>query len=1025
MSTYSSNLKIEEIGTGEQAGTWGTTTNDNFVNVFEEAIVGRVTVSFSDADVTLTATNTVASQSFRNVYLNCTGTNAASRNLIVPTINKNYVVENNTTGGFNIVVKTSAGTGITIPSGQKCAVYVDGTNVVVAFSYFASSTTFASITDEGNLTFTGTANRIRGDFSNATHSNRVLFQSSTTNGNTKIGTIPNGTSVTSGFVAYGLSDPNNCAFLDITTTVDTLTIRSSINGTGSYFPLTFFNGGVEAMRISTAQDVGIGTTSTGSGYRLSVAGGSVRVNQSAYVAYEANSGSVQVQFASNGTSNIGVINVVTSHPLTFSTNNTERMRLDTSNGMILSGVGSITRLFGNGNGYLTGIYDAGNAFDYWSLAGNFVRTSSTTGTITNSLLGTAEVAITTGGSNQGSIRFSTGLINTVPTERMTILSSGRVGIGTTSPAEILDVNGNVNMGLTLSTGYGGTSGSPVAMELGLGRGNNAGSTLIDFHSGPTLIDYDTRIIRNTGTNGDFEISNYGTGNILLTQLNAGAILFTTSSAERMRISAAGFIGIGTPSPTNLLTLNNSGSGATSIFTGLTTSSITAELSLVRTGTGSTLVGQGAAFQFVNATSNDSVIVQQGTNAAIQFFNNPAGAGWAERMRIAGNGQITINSAPASGIFTVRQAANQVASFAAGNSYGGSDGIALISVNDANSAYLQLALAGSAIILNNAGGSGYVGIKTNTPQGYLDVGVGSTSAPTNPGAIRVLGGAANGSPATGGIEFLTSTSGTGYGWKFSSPDAGAGDTRFIMSVRNSSATWSDVMYMSPQGNLSVGGALNQAKVFSYTDSSTTYPLIAQNGAVTDTLGQFTTLAYFSNSRGVVNDGIQIIQYQAATYTSGDTWPFRTFRMQRAVDGGGAQCGIEFTTNSIRIFINDFSVANLAGAGNRAVYSDATGVLTNSSSDATLKTNVEDISYGLDATEKLRGVSYNWIDTEKRGAQREIGLIAQEVQQVIPEVIGTNDNGTLSVDYPKLTAVLIKAVQELNAKVTALETQLKGN
>ena len=135
MSTYSTNLKIEEIGTGEQSGTWGTTTNSNFQNVFEQAIVGRVTVPFTNADVTLTATNSVSSQSFRNVYLNCTGTNTASKNLIVPTINKNYIVENNTTGGFDIVVKTTAGTGITIPNGQKCAVYVDGTNVVQAFNY--------------------------------------------------------------------------------------------------------------------------------------------------------------------------------------------------------------------------------------------------------------------------------------------------------------------------------------------------------------------------------------------------------------------------------------------------------------------------------------------------------------------------------------------------------------------------------------------------------------------------------------------------------------------------------------------------------------------------------------------------------------------------------------------------------------------------------------------------------------------------------------------------------------------------
>jgi hypothetical protein len=55
--------------------------------------------------------------------------------LVVPTINKTYVVENNTTGGQSIVVKTSAGTGITVPNGRKAALYVDGTNVVIASDF--------------------------------------------------------------------------------------------------------------------------------------------------------------------------------------------------------------------------------------------------------------------------------------------------------------------------------------------------------------------------------------------------------------------------------------------------------------------------------------------------------------------------------------------------------------------------------------------------------------------------------------------------------------------------------------------------------------------------------------------------------------------------------------------------------------------------------------------------------------------------------------------------------------------------
>ena len=142
-STYSTDLKIELIATGEQSGLWGGTTNDNFTNVFEDAIVGRANANFpTDADLTLTYTNTVASQTARNVYLNATssGSLTATRNLIVPTINKNYVVQNNTTGSQSIVVKTAAGTGITIPNGSTCAVYVDGTNVIQAFDYLPTLT---------------------------------------------------------------------------------------------------------------------------------------------------------------------------------------------------------------------------------------------------------------------------------------------------------------------------------------------------------------------------------------------------------------------------------------------------------------------------------------------------------------------------------------------------------------------------------------------------------------------------------------------------------------------------------------------------------------------------------------------------------------------------------------------------------------------------------------------------------------------------------------------------------------------
>ena len=72
-STYS-DLKIELIGTGDQSGTWGVTTNTNLGTAIEEAITGSANVSFSSADVTLTASDSNATQSFRNLRLNLTGT---------------------------------------------------------------------------------------------------------------------------------------------------------------------------------------------------------------------------------------------------------------------------------------------------------------------------------------------------------------------------------------------------------------------------------------------------------------------------------------------------------------------------------------------------------------------------------------------------------------------------------------------------------------------------------------------------------------------------------------------------------------------------------------------------------------------------------------------------------------------------------------------------------------------------------------------------------------------------------------
>ena len=128
MSTYSTNLRLELIGTGEQQGTWGATTNVNLGTLLEEAIGGYTAVAVTDgADTTLTTANGSADQS-RNMTLNLTGALTAARNVICPAIEKVYIVKNSTTGGFAVTFKVTGQTGVSIPNGSTVIVYVDGTD---------------------------------------------------------------------------------------------------------------------------------------------------------------------------------------------------------------------------------------------------------------------------------------------------------------------------------------------------------------------------------------------------------------------------------------------------------------------------------------------------------------------------------------------------------------------------------------------------------------------------------------------------------------------------------------------------------------------------------------------------------------------------------------------------------------------------------------------------------------------------------------------------------------------------------
>lgn len=142
-STYSSTLRLELIGNGDQSGTWGDTTNSNLGDLIEAAITNSVNITFANATYTLTAFNGLPDEA-RNAVLNLVGTNSGPQNLIAPAVDKTYIVKNAT--GATVTIKTSGGNGVAISNGTTRIVWCDGTDFFTA----AASTVIATTAPVNN-----------------------------------------------------------------------------------------------------------------------------------------------------------------------------------------------------------------------------------------------------------------------------------------------------------------------------------------------------------------------------------------------------------------------------------------------------------------------------------------------------------------------------------------------------------------------------------------------------------------------------------------------------------------------------------------------------------------------------------------------------------------------------------------------------------------------------------------------------------------------------------------------------------
>jgi hypothetical protein len=163
-STFSTNLAIELIGTGDQAGTWGNTTNTNLGTLIEQAISGYVTQAVSTGATTTITIPNGSSGVARNMFIELTGTGGASTVLEVPANKKLYFIYNNASGA--VTVKVTGQTGVSVTAGQKVILVSNGTDVVEATTYLTAvpssitvttlNATSASITTATGTTFSAT-----------------------------------------------------------------------------------------------------------------------------------------------------------------------------------------------------------------------------------------------------------------------------------------------------------------------------------------------------------------------------------------------------------------------------------------------------------------------------------------------------------------------------------------------------------------------------------------------------------------------------------------------------------------------------------------------------------------------------------------------------------------------------------------------------------------------------------------------------------------------------------------------------
>ncbi len=866
--------------------------------------------------------------------------------------------------------------------------------------------------------------------------------------------------------------------------------KGTLNTQGGYLGFMTSNDGTlaERLRIEKNGNVGIGTASPGT--KLDVAGnarfGGTDTYNSITINNNSNTGGGGILLQRNGVNNaylgalgwyqgtsnsgavIGTDN--SSYPIVFYTN-VEQMRI-TGGGNVGIGVTnpyrqlSLNNQISNGSAPIAS-YGAGSATGLGQnfFNGYYASDSDGLGPYPRyfDIVSTGYPDGSNGGSN---IRFFTNPIalNSPAVPRMVITSAGNVGIGTTSPAEHLSIEGAGDQALSIyssTTGVQGTARTFIKLF-----GQNTASTKheqvrIASAPGATASTAGQLIISTNNTSGDL--------------------------TERLRIDESGNVGIGTTAPSYKLQVASAKTRLFNVSIGGTDG-----------GTYNAYSDSVVGFDNLHLAAQGSGAVYINTALARPTYINPEG------------GNVTMNTTTSSTTGGFTNTTLLVKQLADGTSGGGlhiqqasTDNVAYFGFTGSvfnigtsyrvSGSYQPIAFVTNGVdrlrILNN----GNIGIGTTAPGSTLSVNG------SNSGSVPLVDLVASGSGAfQRGVRMLNSSMVAGdsimysAGQRDNSKNMGqfyfyyAGDGSNSNRISMGLHSVDDVFNITGAGNVGIGTTTPGFKLEIVGGTLLTGTANATFRAVQDqTNFRGVALGYDTSGQiGIIYPETSAAASTLAIWTySGSAWG------ERMRINGSGNVGIGTTSPSDKldvsgnartsgyVLVNNHSdntlgyrIANTSGTSvsamftnssnalviaagavdqinlNKKVYVNAVALGVNfapsatagridasndivafNSSDERLKENITPIANALDKVKSLTGVEFDWKPEHKEAhghEGRDTGIIAQQVLAVMPTAVRTNDTGYLAVRYEKLIGLLIEGMKEQQTQIDELKAKLDG-